>query len=292
VKRLFPILYLLFITGIVHFVVVSFYKVAESYVPVMTKTQPVVQKSKPLYEENKRQLPFSNYTVIQERNLFKTKTKAMEQVEKVEEKPVVVEEPIKPTELKLKLLGTIAGDKEYAHAVIEDLKKRNQDLYREGDPIQGAMIVEIRRGSVILEVDNRKEILTMADDQALSAAQSSGKDIASRKQEPQQPDMVTLSRAELQNSMKNINQLMSQIRIRPHFNRGRPDGLSVNNIRRNSIFYTMGLKNGDIIQGVNDKSIKTVDDVMALYQQLNSVSDLTLQVKRRGAVQNLKYSIK
>ena len=48
--------------------------------------------------------------------------------------------------------------------------------------------------------------------------------------------VVHISRNELQNSMRNINHLMSQLRIRPHFNRGSPDGLSVNNIERGSIF--------------------------------------------------------
>ena len=44
---------------------------------------------------------------------------------------------------------------------------------------------------------------------------------------------ITLDRTEVQKSLRNVNQLMSQVRIRPHFNRGRPDGLSCNNINRN-----------------------------------------------------------
>ena len=84
---------------------------------------------------------------------------------------------------------------------------------------------------------------------------------------------------------------MSQVRIRPYFNRGRPDGLSVNNIKRDSIFNKMGWRNGDVVQGINGKKIKTVDDVMSLYQQLNSASDVNLAIKRRGRTMNLHILI-
>lgn len=262
-----------------------------TYVPKSYDTHVQVKKqiatSRPQIIE-----PFSKYGPIAKRNLFQTKTQAEIKKENTPPppEPVKQEEALKPTELKLKLLGTVAGDKRYAYAVIEDQKKRQQNLYRVGDPIQTAMVDEIRRGSVILKVGNGKEVLTMDDDPGMGL---------SKRGQPKKDSLpvdgsgkIQISRKDLQSSMRNINQLMSQIRIRPHFNRGRPDGLSVNNIKRGSIFGTMGMKNGDIIQGVNGKKIKTVDDVMSLYQQLNSVSDIALEIKRRGKPMTMKYQIR
>ncbi|MBF0450270.1 MAG: PDZ domain-containing protein [Candidatus Magnetomorum sp.] len=291
IKRLYPLVYLGCITLLIHFSVQSFYQIIGTYVPKSYDTGAPAIKN--ISADRPQSIePFSNYDDIAKRNLFHTKTQAEIKQENTPPPPEPVkEEALKPTELKLKLLGTVAGDEKHAYAVIEDQKKRQQNLYRVGDPIQTATVDEIRRGSVILKVGDGKEILTMDDDAGMGLSQSSGP-----RKEAAQVDKpggkIQISRNDLQSSMKNINQLMSQIRIRPHFNRGRPDGLSVNNIKRESIFNTMGMKNGDIIQGVNGKKIKTVDDVMSLYQQLNSVSDIALEIKRRGKPMTMEYQIR
>jgi len=291
VKRLYPLVYLGCITLLIHFAVQSFYQIIGTYVP-KSYDMGVPQPTHISSDRPQRVEPFSDYSNISRRNLFQTKT--LDDIKKENTPPPpepVKEEPLKPTELKLKLLGTVAGDPKHAYAVIEDQKKRQQNLYRVGDPIQTAIVDEIRRGSVILKVGDGKEILTMDDDASMGLSRSDSPH--SKTSSVSQPGgKIKLSRNELQSSMKNINQLMSQIRIRPHFNRGRPDGLSVNNIKRSSIFNTMGMKNGDIIQGVNGKKIKTVDDVMSLYQQLNSVNEIALEIKRRGKPMTLEYQIR
>jgi len=292
IKKLYPLIYLGCITLFVHLCVQSFYQIVGTYVPKTNNVDAAVTrnvvKSRP-----KRVEHFSDYKNIAKRNLFQTKTQADIKKENTPPPPEPVkEEPIKPTELKLKLLGTVAGDVKNAYAVIMDHKKRQQNLYRVGDPVQTAIVNEIRRGSVILKVGDDKEILTMDDDPNMALSKSDKTRNNIYQAEPQSDGKITLARKDLQKSMRNINQLMSQIRIRPHFNRGRPDGLSVNNIKRQSIFNKMGLRNGDIIQGVNGKKIKTVDDVMSLYQQLSSVSDVDLEIKRRGKSMNMQYQIR
>jgi len=289
IKKLFPLIYLGCITLVVHLCVQSLYQIVGTYVPKSFDTG-IAAKQYVATTQAKRMEPFSDYGHIANRNLFQTKTQAEIKKENTPPPPKPVkEEPIKPTELKLKLLGTVAGDNKHAYAVILDQKKRQQNLYRVGDPIQTAIVDEIRRGSVILKVGEGKEILTMDDDPGMALSKS---DNRGPKPKPASNDKITLARSDLQQSMRNINQLMSQIRIRPHFNRGKPDGLSVNNIKRRSIFSKMGLRNGDIIQGVNGKNIKTVDDVMSLYQQLNSVSDVNLEIKRRGKPMTMQYQIR
>jgi general secretion pathway protein C len=290
IKKLYPLIYLGFITLVIHLCVQSFYQIVGTYVPKSYDADAAV-KQYVSTTRPKRVEPFSDYGHVANRNLFQTKTQAEIKKENTPPPPEPVkEEPIKPTELKLKLLGTVAGDEKHAYAVILDQKKRQQNLYRVGDPIQTAIVDEIRRGSVILKVGDGKEILTMDEDPGMALSKSGR---GHHHTKPETPSgKIMLARRDLNQSMRNINQLMSQIRIRPHFNRGRPDGLSVNNIKRQSIFNKMGLRNGDIIQGVNGKKIKTVDDVMSLYQQLNSVSDIDLEIKRRGKPMTMQYQIR
>ena len=42
--------------------------------------------------------------------------------------------------------------------------------------------------------------------------------------------------------LKNINQLMSQVKVRPHFKDGKPNGLLLSHVQQNSIFKDMGLQ--------------------------------------------------
>jgi len=91
---------------------------------------------------------------------------------------------------------------------------------------------------------------------------------------------------------KSLRSFIQQTRMRPHFSKGKPDGVSFNKINRNSIFSKMSLKNGDIIQGINGSKIKTIDDSMYLYQQLYSASDINLEIKRGGKRMIMQYQIR
>jgi general secretion pathway protein C len=84
---------------------------------------------------------------------------------------------------------------------------------------------------------------------------------------------------------------MKQVRIRPHFTNGEPDGLRLTGIRPDSIFYRMGLKSGDVITGVDGNDIVPVDDALKLYQSLQSSENVKLQLKRMGRSKTLEYHI-
>ena len=95
----------------------------------------------------------SDYNPIIERNLFNTKKGSGSQ-------PKLVDiGNLKPTSLKLKLLGTVTGDQHKAFAVIQDLTKKQQQLYRSGDAIQNATLKMILREKVVLHVNGKDEIL-------------------------------------------------------------------------------------------------------------------------------------
>ena len=63
------------------------------------------------------------------------------------------------TALELSLLGTITGPSNTRRAILLDKKKKVQDIYYQGDTVQGALIKEILRGKIILNVNGKEEIL-------------------------------------------------------------------------------------------------------------------------------------
>ncbi len=277
-KRYFTALNILLIASGVYFSVKAFYKVATANLNNAPSQE--VTTRHVISPEDVTVHPISYYRAIIERNLFNSKKGTGQHAERLDI------ETLEPTDLKLKLLGTVSGDNKEAYAVIEDTAKRRQNLYRIGDSIQNATLKMILREKVILRVNGKDEILNIEE-----ASGSQKTRIVSKRAGMATSQNITLKRSRIETAVKDVNNLMKQVRIRPHFRNGKPDGLRLTGIRPNSIFYNMGLKSGDIITGVNNNNIESVDDVLKFYQSLQSSSSVQLQIKRRGRPKTINYNI-
>jgi general secretion pathway protein C len=231
---------------------------------------------------------FNHYVEAINRELFGA-------VEKADEAPSKLEiEDLERTALNITLLGTVSGDSQSASAVIQEKAKRTQSLYKEGDAVQNATIVKILRGKVILRVGDKNQILTMEEKSTSSKRTSSAS--AGRRpsgRAPSQPGTgITLDRSMVTKSLENINELISQVRVRPHYKDGKADGLMLSQVRPNTLVTKMGLRNGDIIKRVNGEDITSPDDIMGFYEELKSGSSVSLEINRRGKDKTLTYSFR
>ena len=275
-KLFYTILNLVALSLVVYIGVDTFYRVVSSKLKGVD-TKEIVMKQPPNAEQRKRP-PLSSFQVITERNLFGSQDKASEEVKEEEI------EALEPTSLKIALLGTVTGSEENAFAVIEETDKRKQGLYKIGDSVKNATVKTILREKVVLRVGTKDEILTMEESAATRRDKGRG---------PSKPtargSTITVSRKDIQSSLEDINKLMSQVRIRPHFKDGESDGLSVSRIKGGSIFSKLGLRNGDIVQGVDGNPISNPDDIISMYNDLKSASDVAIQILRRGREQTINY---
>ena len=235
-----------------------------------------------------------NYKVITKRNIFNSGTEEIApQAQKVDIGK------LQQTDLKLKLWGTVTGQTGRAYAVIEDTKTRQQDLYHAGDTIQNAVVKLILREKVVLNVDDRDEILAMEEIRGRRASAGSARkkvrasSASGNKKLPvsRYPRKIKLRSDQIQNAMENLGELMQQATLRPHIEAGQPAGISITGIKPNAIFRRMRLRNGDVITGVNGNSIGSVEDAAKVFEELSSGSNIQLQIKRRGRQQTLDYSI-
>ena len=178
----------------------------------------------------------------------------------------------------------------YLSAVIEDLSTRKQDVYQEGDRIKQTLIKKILRHNVIINTGRRDEVLTM------EPGESTGKKAAPKRRAQPQPrrrgtSSIRLNREDMEAQMANLNDLMQQVRIRPYMEGKRPAGFLVSNIKPNSLFSKLGLRNGDVIKGINGETITTPDQAIELYESLMEGGEIDLEIKRGRRSQNLRYEI-
>jgi general secretion pathway protein C len=286
IKTYFSIINILLLTVAIYLGVTAFYKIAETR---MTQFQHTDVNTQNIVEpDHKRQRPLSNYAIIAERNLFHTEPGKVP-----ESKQQVDLDSLKQTDLNLKLWGTVTGGQGKDRAVIEDTKKKEQNLYSNGDAVPGATLKLILREKVVLSVNGKDEILEMEKIKSGRLSQTSmpGRASKSSTSSPARAYKVKLKRSQIEDAMANMNDLMNQIKIRPYIQNGEPDGLILSGIKPNSLFRKMGLRNGDIIKGVEGEEIQSMDDAINFYSKLKSADSAALQIKRRGQLRDIIYNI-
>ncbi len=282
IKRFLTGLSFLLIGGIVYFSINAIYGIMAIR---LDPGQPdLADRSKVSVPVKENLPPLSRYDAISDRNLFKTNAKSDIKASAIDV------DTLKQTELNLKLWGTVTGFKDQTYAVIEESKTRKQNLYREGDTIQNATVKLVLREKVVLNVDGKDEVLEIEKVKTRTTYRPPVRgDQRARKIRPQR---ITLRRAQIENALEDVNKLMTQVNIRPHFTDGRPDGLLLTRIKPRSIFLRMGLRNGDVITGVNQSPLQSVDDALKFYESLRSADNVTLELKRRGRSRTIDYKIK
>jgi general secretion pathway protein C len=105
-------------------------------------------------------------------------------------------------------------------------------------------------------------------------------------------EIIPIAQDVLQSSISNLNQLMTEVRVRPYFRQGKPEGLIVSQIQADSVFEQLGLLNGDIISSVNGKKISSPEQAFQLYNSLKQGSQVSIAITRRGQKKMLTYEIR
>ncbi len=285
-KKYFILANIVLIGIAIFFSVKGSYKIMATQMEESHLPEPVTKEVSSSEKQPNR--PQSYYKTISGRNLFKTQEEEII-------KEVIKEEPDKQeeveTELKLALWGTISGD--VNKAIIEDKKERKQNLYKEGESIQTATIKKILREKVILTVNGKDEVLNMEKKKGRSRSSRGPSKRTAPMRMPGEPssEKITLDRSEIEKAVSDVTKIMKEVRIRPHFKNGKPDGLSVSRIRPNSIFSKLGLRSGDVISGVDGQPIESVDDALKFYKSLKTSPSVSLEIKRRGRTKMMEYNI-
>lgn len=231
-----------------------------------------------------RREPVDAYTVIPQRNLFGSTDRAVADKKLPEAPPA--EGPDISTLLEVK--GTVAGSGKDGFAVIQEKGKNKQLLYKVGNVVAGAKLVKITRNAVTFLVGDKERVLKMIDTNQAPLLPPPRLPAAAG---PPVAAPMVVNRSEVDASLKDMGTMLSQAQIRPFYANGVPDGFMITNIKPGSIYEKIGLTEGDIVQGANDRRLVTADDMTALYNSMKGGGALTLEIKRGGQQQDLHYVI-
>jgi general secretion pathway protein C len=217
--------------------------------------------------------------------------------------------------------GIIAERPQWSIASITDQATRETRIYGVGDTVLGATLLSVERVrddrdvtgagfkvAAILCNNGQKEFLDFEGGDSSAPAGPNlgvyGPGVRPAGQ-PDEPGPGTpqdgirkladnryeIKRSVIDNTLSNLNTVATQARIVPSFKNGVANGFKLFSIQPGSLYSSIGVENGDVIQKINGYEINSPDKALEVYQKLRESSHITLELERNGQMIRKEYNV-
>jgi type II secretory pathway component PulC len=150
-------------------------------------------------------------------------------------------------------------------------------MYRLGNIIQEAKVVQIVMGEVTLDLNGRRETLRLSKRGSGWARMNA--------------DEITISKNNLLSQIVDIYNSLRSITVKPHYEAKQVVGMQVNGIPENSVITTTGIRNQDIVKSVNNQKIDSYQKALQVFSKVRNQSEIKVSLLRDGQPLNLFYRI-
>lgn len=181
-------------------------------------------------------------------------------------------------------------------------------LVREGDTLDELKIIAIQwngdGGRVVVNEEGKYTCLVLGKKAPRARKRSTRKRSRRRSKRSRKsdkfkdgikevsPGRYEVDRAMLDEQLADLDNIVRQARVIPHYRQGKPVGFKVVGIRSNSIFRHLGLKSGDVLKSVGGEELTSINKALGLFEQLKSSNNVNLDIERLGKSKNFEYNIK
>lgn len=216
------------------------------------------------------------------------------------EEPEVSEEPLEETTLNLRLWGTtsLSPRSPFATASIEDASQRERKLYTIGDDVvEDVTLEEVHQRWVILLNKRgdiaRRERLSMDEDEEgnpLAPTRASGS--TSRPTVLPSEEVQLNKQAFVRELYVNYADLVTK--VKPELYRdasGKVAGITASEIEDIPLAEQLGLKNGDVLQTVNNEQIDSEQKVLEMVQKYQRSNSFRVGIMRNGKQKIITYNL-
>jgi general secretion pathway protein C len=196
----------------------------------------------------------------------------------------------------LLLLGTAVGSFRETFALILKVSSKEERVFRLGDQVfdLGPLVLVKKEVAEILAGKNRIKILTpMAAVNAEKApAPSTPAGAPAGLVSQVGVGSYVVDQRALNAALDNIGQAMTDARLLPSVKDGKVEGFKVSEVKPAGIFGMVGIKNGDIIQRINDFPVDSPEKAIQSFVSLKGQSRIRLNLIRDGQPTTFNYDIR
>jgi len=216
------------------------------------------------------------------------------------------QEALPDSTLNIVLLGTILNPDTPSVAIIKNPDNNKVRGYTSGDQIN---IIDSERVSLV-EVSGCRAVIQRQKGQETIKCKNIGEEVASTKpvaaaNRTVQPASTStgeqteeginkisdneyeISRELLEDVLSDPTNIVQQARVIPQ-----QDGLRFFGIRSNSIFWKIGIKNGDTLHRINNVELNDVERALGVFEELRSQSSFSIDFTRAGKQYSYQYVVK
>lgn len=204
--------------------------------------------------------------------------------------------PVK-TSLPLNLLGVIVlQDELKSVASVEDKGSNQVMAVRVNENITpGARVQKIEPDRVIFvnEQSERLEFIELPKEMVTASVRAPSKPKSGSGGIQRDGNRVSIPRGEVDKTLENLNEVLTQARCVPNFEGGRPSGYRCFQIVPGSIYDKLGMKDNDVIVAINGEPISDPSKAFTMLTELknSNTRSIELTLNRNGRIINMNYDI-
>lgn len=255
---------------------------------------------------NNKVSPKSSYQVIITRNIFNVSEDLGSSKDILAANP----DSLPESNLNLVLLGTIINADQKAIAIIKNDDNSKINGYKKGENIdiiesEKVRLVDVKnckaviqrkaKGQETIKCKNLGDIASTGSNKGLlSGKGNKGKRDLNQKPEKNSDQINKISensyevkRELLEDLLSDPTKIVQQARVIPQ-----DDGLRFFGIRSNSIFWKIGIKNGDTLHKINNVELNDIERALGIFEDLREQNSFTIELTRAGQQYTYEYSVK
>lgn len=235
----------------------------------------------------------ADYDLILSRNLFNEKGL----IPDTDEMNTGFGPPVK-TSMPLNLTGIImVQDELKSVASVEDKGANHVVAVRVNDYINPeAMVQKIEPERLIFfnKTTSRREYIELPQDQILATIRKKSGATAGNGITKESDNRYVIEREAVDKALGNLTEVLTQARCVPNLENGKPDGYRCFQIVPGSIYDQLGLKENDVICGLNNEPLSDPGKAFQIFEQLKNkgMSSLDICIKRNGRITNSTYDFR
>jgi general secretion pathway protein C len=190
---------------------------------------------------------------------------------------------------EFQLLGTITGPTFFARALIKKRGEKDSEIFKLWSDVYGYKLVRIDNLKIFLKRDKTVSVLDMYP--KTEAPPGSGPVTASNAGSSAERNVQTVSRSEIQQKLKNIDEALDGLRAGPYKVNDKIEGYKLFRVSPNNFLYKLGARSGDIAKRINGHPIDSTEKLVGLWSSIQGQSKITIDLERAGKIQSYELNV-
>lgn len=244
---------------------------------------------------SRQPLPLGAYGVILEKGLFGPATRGtLTPLAQAAAQPAAAP-AVAPTDLVL--LGTAAGTPRQSFILVRKSSTNEERVFRIGERVFDlGTLSAVHKETADLKSGDRTITLRTPNapqeaPRSTPATPPAGPAAAGVIPASAGSEGIIEQRA-LNAALDNIGQAMTDARLLPSVKDGKVEGFKLSEVRSQGVFAAIGLRNGDVLQKINDFPVDSPEKAIQSFMTLKGQTRIKLDLIRDGAPTTLSYEIR